>query len=74
MLSVEKPIMNLGLLFIILLLILFHSRHPLLFDEKGNLKNFGTGPSKTVTPLWMASIMIITLVYVFYISLTDEHI
>ena len=52
------------LIYLILLIPILLTKCNFFYDNKGNLKQFGTGPSKTIMPLWLA-IVVVSIIAVF---------
>ena len=74
MFQFNQELTNMILIFIVIFFGLYQYKHKLMFTESGEMKSFGTGKQRTVCPIWMASILLITVVYILMISLNHDHI
>ena len=54
------------LIYLLLVLMFLYSKPAFIFDESGNLKEFGTGQSKTLVPLWSIFGIFAVLSYVIF--------
>jgi hypothetical protein len=61
----ERPLETTILIYFIVLGLLFLVKPKFIFDPKGNLKQFatGSGPRKTVMPLWLFLSLIGVIIY-----------
>ena len=72
MIDFDKKIQMVVLLFVISISVLYKMKPPQMFDVKtGKIKEFGTGPSKTIFPFWLVSLSISLLAYV-YLSVKED--
>ena len=74
MFQFNQELTNMVFIFIVIFFGLYQYKHKLMFTESGEMKQFGTGKQKTICPIWMASILLITLVYILMITLNHDHI
>ena len=74
MFQFNQELTNMIFIFIVIFFGLYQYKHKLMFTESGEMKQFGTGKQKTVCPIWMASILLITLVYIIMITFNHDHI
>ena len=74
MFQFNQELTNMIFIFIVIFFGLYQYKHKLMFTESGEMKQFGTGKQKTICPIWMASILLITLVYILMITLNHDHI
>ena len=74
MFQFNQELTNMVFIFIVIFFGLYQYKHKLMFTESGEMKQFGTGKQKTVCPIWMASILLITLVYIIMITFNHDHI
>jgi hypothetical protein len=74
MFQFNQELTNMVFIFIVIFFGLYQYKHTLMFTESGEMKQFGTGKQKTICPIWMASILLITLVYILMITLNHDHI
>lgn len=54
--------------FVISSYILYHYKHPKMFDEKGNFRKFGLKPDETVFPYWLVTLVIALASYTYFVT------
>ena len=71
----ERPLETTILIYLIVLVILFITRPKILFDPKGNLKQFATGSGnrRTILPLWLIIALIAVIIYFVVIVINYRH-
>jgi hypothetical protein len=48
--------------------ILYEMKHPKMFNNKGEFKNFGLNKSETIFPFWLVTTIIGLFVYTFLVT------
>ncbi|MBG01367.1 MAG: hypothetical protein CL470_03770 [Acidimicrobiaceae bacterium] len=72
LIEIDRKLQMTLLLFIITMAVLYKIKLPIMFEVKtGKIKDFGTGPFKTIIPLWLAALSISLLCYV-YLSIRED--
>jgi hypothetical protein len=71
----ERPLETTILIYLIVLAILFIIKPKILFDPKGNLKQFATGSGnrRTILPLWLIIALIAVIIYFVVIVINYRH-
>ena len=71
----ERPLETTILIYLIVLVILFIAKPKILFDPKGNLKQFATGSGnrKTILPLWLIIALIAVIIYFVVIVINYRY-
>ena len=64
MFEIDRNLQMVIIIFIGLLIFLYKKKPSMMFDGDGKVKEFGSGPNKTITPVWLVSLAIGLLVYV----------
>ena len=64
MFEIDRNLQIVIILFIGISYILYKRKPSMMFDKNGKIKEFGTGPEKTITPFWLVSLTIGLLIYV----------
>lgn len=54
--------------FVISSYLLYHYKHPKMFDEKGNFRKFGLHPGDTVFPYWLVTLVIALASYTYFVT------
>jgi hypothetical protein len=74
-LNPERPLETTILIYLIVLGILFIIKPKILFDPKGNLKQFATGSGnrRTILPLWLIIALIAVIIYFVVIVINYRH-
>ena len=63
MFEIDRNLQIVILIFIGLLIFLYKKKPRMMFHEDGKVKEFGSGPNKTITPVWLVSLSISMLIY-----------
>ena len=74
-LTQNNPIYNTIIVFTVVMLIIYVSKPDVIYDHKRNeFKHFGTGEGKTLVPIYVISIILAIILYMFFhhISSTEE--
>lgn len=71
LIEIDRKIQMVLLIFIISMGVLYRLKLPIMFQEDGKIKDFGTGPFKTILPFWLAPLAIAMLSYV-YLSVRED--
>ena len=74
MFEIDKNLQIVIVLFICIMLIIYKRKPPLMFDNNGKIKEFGTGPTKTIMPFWLVSIALGLLIYVLFTVQSDDYV
>ena len=48
--------------------LLYHYKHPKMFDDKGNFRKFGLKPGDTVFPYWLVTLVIALASYTYFVT------
>jgi hypothetical protein len=48
--------------------ILYHTKHPKMFDESGNFRKFGLKPHETVFPFWLVTLVVALAFYTYFVT------
>jgi|TARA_B100001094_G_scaffold143746_1_gene139237 hypothetical protein len=72
--EVDKKLQIVIILFTLTIIILYQQKHKSMFTEEGGIKPFGTGQEKTITPLWLVSLAIGLLIYVYFTVKEDDFV
>ena len=63
MFEIDRNLQIVILIFSGLLIFLYKKKPRMMFHEDGKVKEFGSGPNKTITPVWLVSLAIGLLIY-----------
>tara|TARA_Y100000996_G_C22300849_1_gene552067 strand:- start:206 stop:430 length:225 start_codon:yes stop_codon:yes gene_type:complete len=63
MFEIDRNLQLVIVIFIGILMILYKKKPSIMFHNDGSVKQFGTGPKKTITPTWLVSLSITLLIY-----------
>ena len=63
MFEIDKNLQITIIIFIMILVFLYQKKPSMMFHDDGSAKQFGTGPNKTTTPVWLVSLSITLLIY-----------
>ena len=75
MIDFDKKIQMVLLLFVLSIGFFYRVKPPQMYDAKtGKIKQFGTGPLKTICPFWLVSLCIALLAYVYLSVKEDEFV
>ena len=74
MFNIDKKLQIIILLYLFILIYTHQKKPRLMFTTSGELKQFGTGINKTIVPLWLFSISICLLIYVYLVVRENDFI
>ena len=74
MIEIDKNLQTVIFLFLCTLFLLYKLKPNKIFNDDGSLKQFGTGKEKTITPLWLVSLLIGLMIYVFITVRKDDFV
>ena len=74
MFTIDDNLKNIILLFLIISYILYQLKLSIMFDKQGNLKSFGTGPTKTIYPYWLIMLAIGSILYIYVKHQNDDFL
>ena len=63
MFEIDKNLQITIIIFIMILVFHYQKKPSMMFHDDGSAKQFGTGPNKTTTPVWLVSLSITLLIY-----------
>lgn len=63
MFDIDRNLQIVIIIFIGLLLFLYKKKPSMMFHNDGSVKEFGTGPNKTIIPVWLVALSICLLIY-----------
>mgnify|MGYP004402268347 CR=1 FL=1 len=46
----------------------------MIFNKEGEMKVFGVGPEKTITPFWLVTLSITLIIYIYMNVKTDDFV
>ena len=72
--EIDQKLQIVIILFIITILFLYKQKHPSMFTKENEIKHFGTGPEKTITPLWLVSLTIGLICYLYITVRKDDFV
>ena len=68
MFELSKPLSYSLLILIGSAYLLYQSKHPRMFDEKGSFRSFGLQEDQTLTPFWLVITLISLASYNFFVT------
>lgn len=74
MIKLDEKLQLVIFLFICAIFILYRSKSDHMFDENNNMKQFGTGKDKTITPIWLVGLVIGLFIYVYLTVQKDDYV
>ena len=74
MIEIDKNLQTVIFLFLCVLFLLYKLKPKQIFNEDGSLKQFGTGKEKTITPLWLVSLLFGLMIYVYTTVRKDDFV
>ena len=74
MFEIDRNLQMIIIIFIAILIFLYKKKPSMMFHSDGTVKHFGTGPKKTITPVWLVSLTITLLVYLQFTVKNDDFV
>jgi hypothetical protein len=71
MISIDENMKKVLLIYLIGCAVLYKTKPDIMFSNKGEFKQFGVGPYKTITPYWLVS-LIIGLIGYLYVTIQSN--
>jgi len=72
--EVDETIKTMIVINMVIFFISYNLKHEYFYDKQGDLKQFGTGDTKTVFPLWLVVLLLNIVIYVYFISSTNDFV
>ena len=63
MFEIDRNLQMVIVIFVIILVFLYKKKPSMMFHSDGTAKQFGTGPKRTTTPVWLVSLSLGLLIY-----------
>ena len=70
----DETIKTMIVINIVIFFVSYNLKHEYFYDQQGNLKQFGTGHTKTIVPLWLAVLLLNIILYVYFISSSNDFV
>ena len=64
MFDIDRNLQIVIVVFICILVLIYKKKQKMMFHEDGKVKEFGSGPNKTITPVWVVSLSVCLLIYI----------
>lgn len=74
MIEIDKNLQFIIMLFLGIMFVLYNTKSKYFFDENNNIKQFGTGNSKTILPFWMFALIVGLFMYVYVTVKNDDYV
>ena len=74
MFEIDGNLQQILLIHIAICFFFYKYKPDFMFDDKGNFKQFGTGPGKTIYPFWLVTTISSLIVYLFIVVKKDDFV
>jgi hypothetical protein len=74
MFEIDSKLQTVLIIFIIINFGVYYYKPQICFDSNGNLKEFGSGETKTIFPFWLITLVISLLIYVYVCVQKDDFV
>ena len=74
MFEIDGNLQQILLIHLVICAFLYKYKPDFMFDDKGNFKQFGTGPGKTIYPFWLVTTISSLSVYLFIVVKKDDFV
>ena len=74
MFEIDNNLQFVIVIFIVILLFLYKKKPRIMFHINGSAKEFGTGPDKTITPVWLVALSITLIIYLRFIVKDNDFV
>ena len=74
MLEIDGNLQQILLIHLVICFFFYKYKPDFMFDDKGNFKQFGTGPGKTIYPFWLVTTISSLSIYLFIVVKKDDFV
>ena len=74
MFEIDGNLQQILLIHIAICFFFYKYKPDFMFDDKGNFKQFGTGPGKTIYPFWLVTTISSLSIYLFIVVKKDDFV
>ena len=73
-LNIDKNVFIVIIYQILMSILLYIKKPPIMFNNDGSIKSYGTGKEQTLYPIWLVILITSMILYVFLITKTNEFV
>tara|TARA_B100000029_G_scaffold439406_1_gene455933 strand:+ start:263 stop:505 length:243 start_codon:yes stop_codon:yes gene_type:complete len=66
MFDIDSNLQMVIIIFILILFFLYKKKPRMIFHQNGTAKEFGSGPNKTITPVWLVALSVTLIIYLLF--------
>ena len=66
MFDIDSNLQMVIIIFILILFFLYKKKPRMIFNPNGTAKEFGSGPNKTITPVWLVALSVTLIIYLLF--------
>ena len=74
MFQIDKKLQTVLIIFISINFITYKIKPEMIFNKEGEMKDFGVGPEKTITPFWLVTLSMTLIIYIYINVKTDDFV
>ena len=74
MFTIDKNLQTVLIIFLFINFVVYKLKPDMVFNKEGEMKDFGVGPEKTITPFWLVTLLTGIIIYLCIIVRNNDYI
>lgn len=74
MFTIDKNLQTVLIIFLFINFVVYKVKPEMIFNKDGEMKDFGVGHDKTITPFWLVTLSISLIIYIYINVKTDDFV
>tara|TARA_B110000285_G_C15106909_1_gene608565 strand:- start:8 stop:232 length:225 start_codon:yes stop_codon:yes gene_type:complete len=74
MFIIDKNLQTVLIIFLLINFVVYKLKPEMVFNKEGEMKNFGVGHEKTITPFWLVTLSLTLIIYIYINVKTDDFV
>ena len=74
MFTIDKNLQTVLIILLFINFVVYKVKPEMIFNKDGEMKDFGVGPDKTITPFWLVTLSISLIIYIYINVKTDDFV
>jgi len=74
MFTIDKNLQTVLIIFLFINFVVYKLKPDMVFNKEDEMKNFGVGPEKTITPFWLVTLSLTLIIYIYINVKTDDFV
>tara|TARA_A100001037_G_scaffold284839_1_gene291603 strand:+ start:517 stop:741 length:225 start_codon:yes stop_codon:yes gene_type:complete len=74
MFTIDKNLQTVLIIFLFINFVVYKLKPDMVFNKEGEMKDFGVGSEKTITPFWLVTLSLTLIIYIYINVKTDDFV